>query len=367
VSTSVLLMCLIMIPVLISLCFIPYWTRRTESFGVSIPEKVYHLPELKKMRKQYAWIMAGIGLAVLAMFVPGSMIYDDEESLGLWFVFLLVAYLAVNFLAYLIFHRKMKSLKKQADWGKEKKQMVVVDTGFRQQKLTYSHLWFLIPFSLALATLIYFIHVYEQIPEKIPMQYDLNGKVTRYAEKSYRTVLFPPVMQVYLTLLFLWINIIIGKAKQQISAENPEKSIRQNVIFRRRWSLFTILSGTVLVSMLSLSSFSWIHPVSAELVTAVSLVITIGILIAALILSFTTGQGGSRVKTVSGKNGDMINRDEDQYWKLGQFYFNKNDPAIFVEKRFGIGWTNNWAHPLSWIFILLVVGLAFAIPYFLGN
>ena len=34
--------------------------------------------------------MAGIGLAVLAMFVPGSMIYDDEESLGLWFVFQVV-------------------------------------------------------------------------------------------------------------------------------------------------------------------------------------------------------------------------------------------------------------------------------------
>lgn len=120
-STSVLLMCLIMIPVLISLCFIPYWTRRTESFGVSIPEKAYHLPELKKMRKQYAWIMAGIGLAVLAMFVPGSMVLNDEESLGLWFVFLLLFYLAAHFLAYLIFHRKMKALKQQADWGKEKK------------------------------------------------------------------------------------------------------------------------------------------------------------------------------------------------------------------------------------------------------
>ncbi|KFZ39583.1 MULTISPECIES: DUF1648 domain-containing protein [Thermoactinomyces] len=366
-STSVLLMCLIMIPVLISLCFIPYWTRRTESFGVSIPEKAYHLPELKKMRKQYAWIMAGIGLAVLAMFVPGSMVLNDEESLGLWFVFLLLFYLAAHFLAYLIFHRKMKALKQQADWGKEKKQMVVVDTSFRQEKLTYSHLWFLIPFSLTLATLIFLIHFYERIPEKIPMQYDFNGKVTRYAEKSYRTVLFPPVMQVYLTLLFLWINIMIGKAKQQISAENPGKSIRQNVIFRRRWSLFTILSGTAVVSMFSLSSFSWIHPVSAGPVTAVSLVITIGILIAALLISFTTGQGGSRVKAVSGKNGDMINRDDDQYWKLGQFYFNKNDPAIFVEKRFGIGWTNNWAHPLSWIFILLVIGLAFAITYFFGN
>ena len=356
-----------MIPVFISLCFIPYWTRNTESFGVSIPEEAYHLPKIKKMRQTYAWTMAIISLVMLAAFFLGSTMQKNEETLGLLFVFLFLAYLVINFLVYLYFHRKMKSFKQQTDWGKKKKQMVVVDTSFRQEKLTYSHFWFLIPFAISLATFILLIHTYEHIPSKIPMQYDLTGQVTRYEEKSYRTVLFQPVMQIYITLLFLWINIIIGKAKQQLSAENPGKSVRQNIIFRRRWSLFTIISGTAIVSMFSLFSISLMYPIPAKLLTFVPLVITIGILIAALLLSFTTGQGGSRVKVVSGKNGDIINRDDDQHWKLGQFYFNKNDPSIFVEKRFGIGWTNNWAHPLSWVFMILVVGLAFAIPFLLGN
>src|SRR5699024_1651964 len=52
-----------------------------------------------------------------------------------------------------------------------------------------------------------------------------------------------------------------------------------------------------------------------------------------------------------------IDRDDDRYWKLGQFYVNKNDPSIFIEKRFGVGCTINWAHPLSWVFIFGIIAL----------
>lgn len=38
-----------------------------------------------------------------------------------------------------------------------------------------------------------------------------------------------------------------------------------------------------------------------------------------------------------GKGGNIIDRDDDQYWKLGMFYFNKNDSTLFLEKRFGVG------------------------------
>ena len=84
------------------------------------------------------------------------------------------------------------------------------------------------------------------------------------------------------------------------------------------------------------------------------------IIVGTLILAFTTGQGGSRVKLGEQSDTDVIDRDDDRYWKLGQFYVNKNDPAIFIEKRFGVGWTNNWAHPVSWVLvgvlIMIIVG-----------
>lgn len=53
----------------------------------------------------------------------------------------------------------------------------------------------------------------------------------------------------------------------------------------------------------------------------------------------------------------MNDRNQD-HWKLGVFYVNPDDPAIFVKKRFGIGYTVNFAHPKSWI----VLGALLAVP-----
>ena len=38
-------------------------------------------------------------------------------------------------------------------------------------------------------------------------------------------------------------------------------------------------------------------------------------------------------------------RGENQYWAGGILYNNPDDPALFVPKRFGLGWTVNIGHP----------------------
>ncbi len=42
---------------------------------------------------------------------------------------------------------------------------------------------------------------------------------------------------------------------------------------------------------------------------------------------------------------DTIYRDDDRYWVGGFFYNNPDDPALFVPKRFGLGWTVNFGNP----------------------
>lgn len=354
------------VPIFILINFTPYWTRKTESFGVSIPEEVYLSQQLKNMRKQYALITSLFSLFILALFwVSNIFIQYNENTFTIMISVMIGLYLVGTFLVYLIFHQKMKSLKLTSDWGQKKSQLVVIDTAFRNQKLAYSNLWFIISFVIAFATMFITFKLYDQIPEKIPMNYNFAGEVTNWADKSYRSVLIMPVTQIYLTFILLFVNIVITKAKQQISAENPEKSLKQNITFRRRWSAFTIWSGIALVLLLSLIQYSFIFPVDQSLLFTISLILPFGMIIWAIILSITTGQGGSRVKTGTDKTGKLIDRDHDQYWKLGQFYFNKNDPAIFLEKRFGVGWTNNWAHPVSWLIILAIILLAIVIPLLL--
>jgi uncharacterized membrane protein len=45
-------------------------------------------------------------------------------------------------------------------------------------------------------------------------------------------------------------------------------------------------------------------------------------------------------------------RDDDQYWSGGFFYNNPDDPAVFVPKRFGLGWTLNFGHPQARLFLI---------------
>ena len=38
------------------------------------------------------------------------------------------------------------------------------------------------------------------------------------------------------------------------------------------------------------------------------------------------------------------------------FYCNKEDSNFFVSKVYGIGWTLNWANPISWVLVLAIIG-----------
>jgi uncharacterized membrane protein len=42
-------------------------------------------------------------------------------------------------------------------------------------------------------------------------------------------------------------------------------------------------------------------------------------------------------------------------WHIGGIYYNPQDPALFVDKRSGLGMTLNFGHPLSWWVLALTL------------
>lgn len=58
---------------------------------------------------------------------------------------------------------------------------------------------------------------------------------------------------------------------------------------------------------------------------------------------------------------DEGDQTPDECWKLGMIYFNPADRAVWVEKRFGIGYTLNFARPAAWAimaaFIIIPAGI----------
>ena len=55
-------------------------------------------------------------------------------------------------------------------------------------------------------------------------------------------------------------------------------------------------------------------------------------------------------------------------WKFRVLYFNPDDPALFVTKRYGVGYTLNFGNPWSWavlVLIVLAVVLPLSVPFVL--
>ena len=76
-----------------------------------------------------------------------------------------------------------------------------------------------------------------------------------------------------------------------------------------------------------------------------------------VVLSFVYGQGSSRVFGRMRREAPLL-RDDDERWKLGILYLNRDDASLFLPKRFGIGWTMNLAHPAAWAIILGLIAVS---------
>ncbi|MEJ5285424.1 MAG: DUF5808 domain-containing protein [Brevinematales bacterium] len=344
--------------------FIPYLTRKTESFGVTIPEESFNEPEVKKIREFYrnSVIIAGF-LIVIPLVI--FLIKFPVVAFSLSGIFIIFFEIIVFLGFYVRGHFKMKKLKEEKKWMEGKKEFIVAATDIDGQNLP-SPLWFMTYILVIALTLGIGFIFYDKIPDKVIIHWDASLNPDKWVNKSYFLILFPVLMQLFMIFVFILTYFIIVRARQQIDPANPEESRRKNIIFKRTWANFTIFSGIFMLFVFLLMQVSFIIQLSPEILTGIILGITGIIVLASIYISVRVGQGGSRIKLSEKKEKNVILRDDDKYWKLGVFYFNPDDPAVFVEKRFGIGWTNNWARPLSWVLLiglLVLMGVIIAISF----
>jgi uncharacterized membrane protein len=143
---------------------------------------------------------------------------------------------------------------------------------------------------------------------------------------------------------------------RSVHAAGPEAA--HELKFRRTVATVTLVAEYFII----LQSF-WLLLVPRQTLAAVALLpLTFLLVLAALVVLANLGQGGNRVPItnstrVSASAVPVGDRTLDRYWKLGVFYFNPNDSAVLIEKRFGLGYTLNFARPIAWIILLLLLML----------
>ena len=210
--------------------------------------------------------------------------------------------------------------------------------------------WFLQigPFLLIAIAALTLTREWARLPERLPVRWSWQGRPSGWAARTPGFLAFQLVLSAALCALFAYIAWLVARRSRVIHLHGPaggsERQFRRIVmtlLLMIEYVLAVSFSGVLLLPLLGASG----HVLVLAMPTF-ALAITVG----AILMLIRIGQGGSRVAYAGTPGGAPVgDRTLDEHWKLGIFYFNPGDPALLVEKRFGLGYTFNFGHPAGWI------------------
>ncbi|MFC6332733.1 DUF1648 domain-containing protein [Paenibacillus septentrionalis] len=358
----------IFIPIIVITAITPIMTRKIEAFGVTVPEHVKQEQYIARHIKRYMISCVVLGVVVLIALYALLQKQSAEDVLVWLYPLCIGGYVLLTFVMYYMAHSAIKNWKTQQPWYKEQitVQKIVVQTGFHHKKLTISIAWYIPHLLLVICTMAYSLFRFDDYPEQIPMQYSFDGEVTRVVEKSLSSILMLSVVALSMLIVFLFAHYSIVKSKQVIESNDPEGSAEKNRIFRYAWSVYIAIAGFFVVMLMCIGQLSPLLQLEQSVMMSLVLGIIAIVVIGSIVLSIKLGQGGSRIR-LKDRQADAVSvADLDQYWKAGIFYFNRKDPAIFVEKRFGVGWSMNFGNPMSWVIFIGLLAIILLPTLFLS-
>jgi uncharacterized membrane protein len=346
-------------PITVIFSVLPYIGRRTLTFGVSIPSGKHDDARLKKMRSAFSRnvIVLGVLMSIISVFL---FLYL-ETDLAIWLTTGLVM-LDIVFLTILYVRnfKAVSQIKEEQGWAQDAHIKSVADTKFSVSKRSVSALWFLLYIVIIIGTLLLGIVMYDQMPNNVVMQTDFDGNATRIVEKSIGLIMFAPAIQAIMALLMGFVYWMMQRTPPVIDPEQPEVSSAQNTKFRYRWSAYIVFSGIILLFVFLAMQLNFIGVVPQSLVVWAPLALSGVIVVVVVVLAIKTGQSGSRIRLGKTTDGKVIDRNDDKFWRWGLFYVNKQDTAMFVEKRFGVGFTINFGRPAAVAIFVVVIALVVA-------
>lgn len=212
------------------------------------------------------------------------------------------------------------------------------------------------PFALLAAAAAWLGLHWEKIPARFPVHWGIDGRPNGWAPRTPAGVFASLAGGAAVCALLVLIAFGITRWSRRIHAAGAagkrELHFKHLVLIVLLASEYVLAAVNGWVALLPLTGLE-----KPGLAAGLILGLTTLLMIALVFVLVRTGQGGSRLDgpAETGSEAPTGDRSDDRYWKTGLFYVNRNDPAIFVEKRFGIGYTVNFGNPWSWAILGLII------------
>jgi len=163
---------------------------------------------------------------------------------------------------------------------------------------------------------------WNDLPERFPVHWDLAGQPNRWADKTTRGVYGPLLFEAGMMLLVLLLTLAMFYGARR----GPQRLAVLKIQVATLWFLAYAFTLVGLAPMWRLPPLAMIVPTALFMIAVI-----------AWCYRFATDPSMP------------VDPTPDRYWHLGSIYYNRQDPAIFVQRRVGFGYTLNFGNHLSWL------------------
>jgi uncharacterized membrane protein len=325
------------------ICVAPALTRPTLQFGVRVPPQRTGAAVIRRERRAYY----RRATAVVACCTAAALALAGSGSASLTAV-VLPAELAAGLGCFWVARERIAAVKSAEGWYAGLRQAVAADTSWRTERLRFPVAWLIPPVAVLVASAVIGAVRYPDLPSRLAVGFTASGAPDRWASKSAWAAFSKVTGQLWVTSLWTGLLLIIYRSRPDTDASEGADSTRRYRLFLATYSrALLVLVTLVNVSLLLAALRGWqVYRLSGIGVALPVLPAAAGLLILVAV-AVRTGQAGYRLPGRAGRPGPVphVNRDDGRFWKGGLIYINRDDPAIMVGSRFGVGWTPNLGNP----------------------
>jgi uncharacterized membrane protein len=343
---------------------IPFLAKRTVIFGITVPEKHINDEKLTSYKKRYALLVSLLSFVFLAGYLLWVLLNSPSEEQTVLVGTLIQFWIILFSLSlYFYFHGKTVQLKRKNNWIENLKQVKITDLSVRDQDEILPWYVYLLPIIITAGVIGYTILRYDLLPQQIPTHWGINGKADAFTEKTPMTAILMPLTFLIMQFMFLSIQVGTKKSGIKLSATHTSASRVRQLTLRKYSSWFMFLVSFLLTGMFSFFQLNTIHPdlFNGKIMMATPIIFLVVVL--AGTIAFAVKVGRTDKLHIDEPEKGITDFDEDSNWIGGLLYFNRNDPSIFVEKRFGVGWTINFSNPIGYLIIFVPLAIIFIFSF----
>ena len=214
------------------------------------------------------------------------------------------------------------------------------------------------PFAILAAAAGYVAAHRDEIPARYAIHWDLAGHVNGWATNSTFDLFRPIVFGLVVCAVFGGLSYAVVYGSPSIVSGRWD-------VAQRRANLLIMLAGEYMCATM----VAWVtvglsrsgDPTGASGAHAGTLAIAavgISVIVALTARSAKLQRSARSSAGTGGSTPPLGDRTMDSSWKWGVFYYEPSDPALFVSKRFGFGYTFNFANRLTWLLLAIFLSPA---------